>query len=357
MVMLKFICFALLCASSLFAAEQVKIGIDLALSGTLSPVALMEEVRNGALLAQADLNARPNAPYNYQILVEDNMGSPRGSNSAAQKLISIDKVDALISVFDYASVPVVPLARYNKVPHVAFSWGVQMADNQYNFLNGSTEMSFARALYRALNKTEGPITLLCVRQASIPGFADELTRLLKQDGRVAPTVIFFNSADVDFRQIMMKLQESKAEHLVLMLWGDDLNKFLYQYRLYKQSFHPQFYSIGLLRYAQDRAAVTGAIIAGNPPLPEKFTSNYQTRFKSTPSEYAAFGYDAFKLIADALESSTGGGALCERIAKRLSEMKGHEGICGIYENQKGVFDLTPTLYRLTATAEEPLNIP
>lgn len=86
--------------------SSLKIGVILPLTGSGSSIG--EEVRNGMELA------RQKAP-NIEIIYEDNQSDTKLAVNAAQKLITQDKVNVLISWTSAASEAVAPVAGENKV--------------------------------------------------------------------------------------------------------------------------------------------------------------------------------------------------------------------------------------------------
>jgi branched-chain amino acid transport system substrate-binding protein len=100
-----------------FAAEPIKLGLVYPLSG---PIAYDgQSVVNGAKLATKEINdkggllgGRP-----IKLVIEDGQGLPAQSLAAAEKLISRDRVVALMGCYrSSASLAVQPIAERNKIP-------------------------------------------------------------------------------------------------------------------------------------------------------------------------------------------------------------------------------------------------
>ena len=82
--------------SKVTSNEPIKIGLSLPLTGDLSFIG--EADKNAAQLALADINSNPNNKHTYQLLFEDDAFDAQKAASAANKLINVDKVNALVSV-------------------------------------------------------------------------------------------------------------------------------------------------------------------------------------------------------------------------------------------------------------------
>jgi ABC-type branched-subunit amino acid transport system substrate-binding protein len=109
--------------------KTIKIGIVATLEG---PGALFGQSAVKAIeLAQADLGS---VKYQYEVIVEDDNGNAGKSASAAQKLINIDKVDAIISVSSLAGNAVKPIAEEAGVPHISNSSDLGIANTKTGFV-------------------------------------------------------------------------------------------------------------------------------------------------------------------------------------------------------------------------------
>jgi ABC-type branched-subunit amino acid transport system substrate-binding protein len=107
----------------------IKIGIVATLEG---PGALFGKSAVKSIeLAQKELGSTKNK---YQIIVEDDGGNAGKSASAAQKLINIDKVDAIISVSSLAGNAVKPIAEEAGIPHISNSSDLSIADTKTGFV-------------------------------------------------------------------------------------------------------------------------------------------------------------------------------------------------------------------------------
>ncbi|MDR2902435.1 MAG: ABC transporter substrate-binding protein, partial [Lactobacillales bacterium] len=94
----------------------VKIGAILPLTGNLAYVGNF--VKGAMEIAVYDANMRPNNKYHYEMVFEDNAFSAVKTIPVLNKLIFIDKVDALTTVGNSIGEIVGPIVEKNKVPHI-----------------------------------------------------------------------------------------------------------------------------------------------------------------------------------------------------------------------------------------------
>ena len=345
-----------LALSASAAPQLVKIGVNMHMTDT-GQAGNGEELRTAMLMAADELNSRPNKPFEYKLVFEDNGYTPRGAVLAARKLISVNKVDMIYSIYDFAMAPVAPIAKQEKIANFGGSaWGVKYADGEYNFLFCSTEVAFAKELYKAARVKDIPTAIVGVRQASVPNFVEQMQKSRKADKLPDYEVVYFNPGEIEFRSILLKLEEKGIKRVVLLAFGNEMNKFLYQMRM-NPSYKPELmgFSFGL-PMAEDRKQVIGSIVAAGAISPKEFEEKFNKykRLKEVKPEESVYAYDGLKLIAEALESSPPSNKpLRERILEALRAKKTFTGYTGSYTQEKGVFDSPARLAIITATGLEP----
>ena len=109
--------------------ETIKIGAVLPLSGNLA--SLGEATKSGLMAAQEKIN-NTNSGWRVEIVFEDSQSNAQVAVTAVQKLINIDKVNALAvygSQFAYATAPI---AQENKIVQLSYLMDSQLAKN-YNY--------------------------------------------------------------------------------------------------------------------------------------------------------------------------------------------------------------------------------
>lgn len=100
-------------------AKSIKIGVIFPFTGQLAVYA--EDARRALDFAADEINAAGGIKgKKVEFIYEDSMGTPKGGVSAAQKLIEINKVDAIIGcLFSSVVLAVKPIVTANKVVLVA----------------------------------------------------------------------------------------------------------------------------------------------------------------------------------------------------------------------------------------------
>ena len=99
-------------STSKVSAEQIKIGVVVPMTGNLA--FLGEGIRDAMLLAKQDLGS---TQYAYELIFEDDQLDPKMTASAVNKLIGVNKVDAIVSFGSGPGNVVGNIGEQNKVVH------------------------------------------------------------------------------------------------------------------------------------------------------------------------------------------------------------------------------------------------
>jgi len=117
--------------STASSTEPIKIGAILPLTGDLS--AIGEGERRGLLMAVDSVKAR-HPDREFELIIEDFASETQNAVSAANKLLNVNNVDAIITSTTAASEAVSPVVDPEEVPHFVISPDldiVDKADNNY----------------------------------------------------------------------------------------------------------------------------------------------------------------------------------------------------------------------------------
>ncbi len=120
----------------------IKIGVVATLDG---PGAIFGKSAVKAI--QMAQNEMGDIDKKYSLIIEDDNGNAAKSASAAQKLINIDKVDAIISISSLAGNAVKPIAESSSVPHVCNCSDLSISDTKTGFILLSAGTGIMRVVY------------------------------------------------------------------------------------------------------------------------------------------------------------------------------------------------------------------
>lgn len=193
--------------------EEIKIGLVLPITGFGAYWG--ESSLAGAQLAASDLKVEG---YNVQIIAEDSAGEPAKAASAAQKLISINSVQALYADFSGPSSAVSPIAKDKEIPFVynTFASGIS-ASNPYalkTFFSVATEcQNFADY---AKSKGIKKVAYTGPQLEFVPECTDVLKREFGDKNVIVETVA--NPSINDYRSSLIKIQDFGAEFITMFAY-------------------------------------------------------------------------------------------------------------------------------------------
>jgi len=189
----------------------VKIGAILPMSGDMAVWGNSE--KNGLLLAYEKISA--NAKNRYELIIEDSSNANKNIQHIAQKLLSLDKVDAIITMLDPAANIVGPMASENKVIHFGQSWFPKYVGDKYNYNVYADMREEARLIVKYLEeKNIKRVYFFTVNQTGFIGGTNILKDMLTEK-EIAYKETFFNFGQRDFRTDVLKTKNFEPEVYVI----------------------------------------------------------------------------------------------------------------------------------------------
>lgn len=281
------------------AKPVIKIGAILPLSGDLAIWGNSE--KQGLILAKENL---PKDLRNkYELVFEDSSNANKNIQHLAQKMISVDKVDAIITMFDPAANIVGPMATANKIIHFGQSWFPQYVTDEYNYNVYADMREEARLIVDYLvDKDIKKVYLFTVNQTGFIGGTDILKKLLKEQG-IEYQETNFNFGQTDFRTDIVKAQSFEAEAYIIGAFAPEADILTKQL---KQINGEDIIITGLdlgLNIA-NKNLYDGSVF-GSPAIPENsFLNAYKTKYNDENYLFGAtVGYVSLNAIVHAFENS------------------------------------------------------
>lgn len=201
-----------------------KFGGIFQLSGPQTPYGTL--AKNGMELAIEDINnAGGINGRRVTGIYEDSGGDRAKAATAAQKLISIDGIDALFTITPGMAGVVSPIAEENKIPYIYIgSVNVFALNKTYVFKDYPSPQDLCEILAKkAISLGHTKIALI--------GPNDEVTQYCKEGAeRISPLLSFetFLPGDVDIKTQLTKIQNSNPTALILYALAGDCGNALRQ---------------------------------------------------------------------------------------------------------------------------------
>ena len=278
----------------------VKIGAILPLTSDLAVWGNSE--KQGLILAQENLPTT--TKYTYKLIFEDSGNENKNVQHIAQKLISVDKVDAIITMFDPAANIISSLASDNKIPHFGQSWFPQYVKDKYNYNIYADMRNEAKLIADYLKqKRIKKVQLFTVNQTGFINGTNILKKYL-QDSNIIYQETLFNFGEQDFRSAINKTKKFAPQAYVIGAFAPETDILTKQIK----------------QYAGKDVLITGLDLGLNvsnlslyedsvfvmPALPQNsFLDQYIKRFNDKNYLYgAAIGFISFNTIVGAYENAS-----------------------------------------------------
>lgn len=108
----------------------VKIGISLPLTGDIGYIG---DSSKAAALMAFDKWQNESTKYNYELVFEDDKIEPKTIAMVGNKLLNLDNVDAILSIYDISGNILSALAANKEKIYMGCAWGKEFLNNEYSF--------------------------------------------------------------------------------------------------------------------------------------------------------------------------------------------------------------------------------
>lgn len=299
----------------------VKIGIVAPMTGGASVYGV--NLVKGAELALADLSSTKNK---YELVIEDDGTNPATAASAAQKLINVDKVKAVLSVTSGTGNAVKTIAKTAGIPHICLCSDSTVGDGTSftNILLAPDETKVWLTEAQSMG-----IKTIAILGQNQPGYNLILDSLRAQVSNFGIKIVYDEKIEPtvkDFNTNIAKAQATKPDLLLIGFFPPQLDIIGQQLKNLKITNIAGIatFSIGADPTLFNGRWYTDASLS-DPAFAKKFSAAYpDTRFNVRVAPYA---YDSLNLLVSALETGNP--------VKYLLDTTSYSGKAGIATKKAG----------------------
>jgi branched-chain amino acid transport system substrate-binding protein len=317
----------------------IRIGVAVPMTGNNGFAG--EGIRDAINLAQSKLK---NTKYKYDVIFEDTQVDPKSAATVAQKLITIDKVDAIIDAYAPIGNIIAPIAEETQVVHIGIAFDARAAEGEYNFIHFHTPDTSARAFLTEMDKRG--LKTLGIFHLNNPGILAVYNSIVKLSSEYGIEIVSdqeFKSGDRDFRSIIIKSAVNKADlYAVLSIPPelDILSKQMKELGLGNMSTAIYF------ELSPNKSLYEGLWSIGFGAASDVFVKEYKDVYKKDIAFGGPNAYDAFNLIVNAAESYKGEDKPSTKyIADQIQNLKDYDGVLGrLTVDEAGIID-SPVLVK------------
>lgn len=323
------------------AEKEIKIGAVLPLTGDVAVWG--SNTKEGIDLAVEKVNNSGGINGSIlKIIYEDSEALPQKGVSAIQKLITVDKIPAIIdNSVSSVTLAMAPIAEKNQVVILATGATAPKISEagEYIFRIWNSDALegevIAQYTYEKLEITK--VAILYVNNDYGKGLEDVFRQEFTKRGGTVTTSEAFEQSETSYRNQLTKVRTSSPEAIYLVGYPREVAQCLKQTK--ELGVKTQiigtvaFEDPHILEIAKDAAA---GVIYPYPVLPDtndiavnEFLSAYRTKYNKEPGITCDVGYDAVNMIAQAIKLSNGHEGI--DIKNGLMMIKDYHGASGVME--------------------------
>lgn len=274
------------------------------------------------------------------LITEDNQGRPEEAAATVKKLITQDKVIALLGeVASTRSLAAAPIAQQYKIPMVSPSSTnpkvTQIGDYIFRvcFIDPFQGSVMARFAYQEL-KARKIAVLRDLKSDYSLGLAEFFNKKFKELGGEIVSEQTFQTGDSDFKAQLTQIRGTNPDAIFIPAYYTEVGLIARQARelgikavlLGGDGWDsPKLFEIG-------QKAIDGAYFSNHysaesqNPATQQFIKDYKEKYKETPDGLAAAGYDAARILMQAIETAPE--LTPQAIRDRLAQTKDFDGATG-----------------------------
>lgn len=322
------------------AQAQVKVGLLLPTSGPYA--ALGKEITDGFLLAINESGRK-----DITVISEDTEAKPPVGLAKARKLVLQDNVDVLSGVVssgvlgamrDFVDQSKVPLIVSNAGNDSATGSACSKYITRVSFSNGQVNRPMGKWMYdRGIRKVYTLAPDYAAGREMIEAFKKTF---VAAGGQIVGEEYTPFGKTEDFGPNLTNAQAAKPDAVFVFYAGGEAIKFVKQYESFGLKKTIPLYGSGFLTsalYVNVQGEAANGVITSlhyTPALDTPENKAFSTAFKQlsgrVPSEYAVQGYDAGRLLVEALKTGASGR---EALAAALPKVK--------YKGPRGPLEIDP----------------
>jgi branched-chain amino acid transport system substrate-binding protein len=304
--------FTLSCGSK-GSGKEILVGEYGSLTGGIATFGI--STKNASEMAFDEINKKGGVlGKQIKLLVEDDQSKPEEAGTAVTKLINQDHVVAMLGhVASSHSLAAAPICQSNKVPMITPSSTnprvTQVGDYIFRvcFTDTFTGEVVAKFVADTL-KAKKVAILVDVRSDYSVGLQTFFGEAFKRRGGEIVANQSYSQGDSDFRAQLTQIKATNPEAIYVPGYYTEVGTIVHQGRELGITVpfvgsdgwdSPKLWEIG--GEALNGCYFSNHYSTDDPnPAVQKFVNDYKTRFGQTPDALAALGYDAARILADAM---------------------------------------------------------
>jgi branched-chain amino acid transport system substrate-binding protein len=319
--------------------ETIKIGAILPLTGEAAVWG--QNAKTGIELAKEEINKKGGINgRKIEVIYEDSQCDPKTGASAAQKLITVDKVQVIIGdACSSVTLAIAPIANQNKVVLITPGSSADSISQagEYIFRNYPKNSQFLGKVIELIEKLDKKkIAILFVNNDYGVGLKDYALQKISKEKIVL--VEGHNQKETDFRTTLAKLKSINPDAVILATYYEDGSLILKQAKEMKINTlflgTDAFDDPKVIEIAKEAAEglVLSTVKPGAGPKFLEFKKAYLEKYNKEPVILSDFAYDTINIIAEAIEKRNYNGEDIKNYLYSIKNFQGASNLISFDEN-------------------------
>jgi len=315
----------------------VKIGVVVPLTGNVAKYG--EWAKKGYDLAAEEIQSNNNYPYTLELIYEDDKNEPKESVSATQKLINIDKVNALTGyIMSNSALASTPTAEQNQIVLIsptASADAFRYAGDYIFRLRESSILHGARmADFSFYNLSARRIAVFYLDAENGRSYAESFKKSFTELGGSIVSYEGYIGGSTDFRTSLTKIREQKPDAVYIPGTIPEVGLILKQAAEFNLKIpflssagaqNPEIFKI----VDQEANGLIYTYPRFNPDCTQNpcksFVEKYKAKYNATPEMVATNSYDIIMLLSTIFVEY---GTSSEQIKEGLYKTQNYNGASG-----------------------------
>ena len=283
--------------------QTITIGATLPLTGNLAFLGV--PYKNAMMMALESLQSDPNLKYNYKIVFEDDQFDPAQAVTTVNKLISVDKVDAVASFGSPTGSAISPITEQNKIVHfngIASDPSVAVGD--YNFVHWTPPYKEVSLLLSELNKRNlKNVVLFEQNQPGVLAVTNSLRSQVAGSGVNIISTQKFNGDEKDFRTLIQKAKSVTPKADIYLLEATSPQLEVLAKQISEAGIKAPLTSIEAFEFTDKPELFKGDWFVAAASQQQWFVDAYKAKYGSDPKLGSGNGYDVVNMLVSAFEGA------------------------------------------------------
>ncbi len=311
------------------------IGMDAPMTGDVGFVG--EGMKNAMLLAKEKLGE---TKYNYEFVFEDDKLDAKMSATAAQKLINVDKVDAIVTIG--VGGPIVnPLATKYNIIHFAIELDPTVAKGDNNFIHFTPTNILVGRLVKEM-QSKGIKKVAVFRQTNLVAWNTYMEFLRNAIKNTDIKIVSDQSHDQEeknYQTMIAKVKQSDPDIIVLFDQVPAIEIITKQ--LKEAGVNTPLTGINSLEQTPHLELFEGQWYITPLEPSSDFSGSYQAKYNTAPPVCSPNAYDIVNLLVTAVENagkSSSEKPSIKAVTTELMKIKNFKGALGnnMYFDKEGI---------------------